>query len=231
MGDRPHVFRSIPRVFWVLSVTAILIWSLVPGYVVGWDLNVYKAAIVSLRNGHDPYADAIAIQRVFHAQLLAEHRTLGPGMAPPFSYVYSPITLPLLRWVGHVPFGASAVVYWLFYVWSVAAAVWVGWWAVEERERRAFAVLVPVAVFFPGLLQQDVFFSGNVAFILYGCALVAALAGWRRGNWGWFYVAALIASCFKAPLLTLLAIPVLSARKQWVPAGVTAALGFGLFVM
>lgn len=231
MAGSTHVFRSVSRVFWVLCITAIAIWSLIPGYVVGWDLKVYKAAIVSLQNGHDPYADAMAIQREVHAQLLAEHSTLPPGVSPPYSYVYSPVTLPLLRGVSHVPFAWSAVVYWLIYVCCVAGSLWAGWYAVEERERRVFALLAPVAVFFPGLLQQDTLFSGNIAFILYGCVLVAALYGWRRSVWTWFYLAVLIASCFKAPLLSLLAIPVLSARKQWVPAGITAVLGIGLFAM
>jgi len=94
--------------------------------------------------------------------------------------------------------------------------------SVEVQERPVFLLLAPVAIFFPGLIQNDVVFSGNVAYILYGLILGAALLGWRRGVWGWFYAATLLAACFKAPMLTLLAIPLLSARRQWVPVGLTA---------
>jgi len=44
-------------------------------------------------------------------------------------------------------------------------------------------------------------------------------------------VAVLASSCCKAPFLTLLAIPVLCAKRQWLPAGVTAAAGVALFAM
>ena len=84
--------RTIPYVFWVLASSAILIWSLVPTYVVGWDLEVYENAIRALRLGHDPYLDGIAVQREFHATL-AQH----PTAPTPFTYVYSPLTVPLLR--------------------------------------------------------------------------------------------------------------------------------------
>jgi hypothetical protein len=40
-----------------------------------------------------------------------------------------------------------------------------------------------------------------------------------------------LASCFKAPLLSLLAIPVFSARRQWLPAGISALLGVVLFAV
>jgi hypothetical protein len=59
--------------------------------------------------------------------------------------------------------------------------------------------------------------------------LFCAVIGWRRGNWMWFYLAVVAASCVKAPLLSLLAIPVLSARRQWIPAGLSAAAGLALF--
>jgi hypothetical protein len=55
--------------------------------------------------------------------------------------------------------------------------------------------------------------------------------GWRRGQWTWFYAAVLLASCCKAPMLSLLAIPVFSARRQWWPVAVTGAAGVGLFLL
>lgn len=217
--------RRIPQVLWVCALTAITVWALQPGYVVGWDLNVYKAAMMSLRAGHDPYADAMAIQRVFHAQ--GAH---PPGTPIPYSYVYSPMTLPVVALFGKLPIALSAVIYWTAFAAGVIAALLVGWWTVEERERKVFAFLMPLVVFFPGLLQNDVLFSGNLAYILYGAVFVAAWLGWTRGRWWPFYAAVLVASFFKAPLLSLVAIAPLSARRQWVPTIVTCVLGVAFFV-
>jgi hypothetical protein len=193
MTRRSNLFRGIPLLFWVLAVTAIAIWTWLPGYVVGWDLNVYKNAAIALRAGHDPYVDGMAVQRIFHAT-----RALHPTDPPPYTYVYSPLTLPLLRWIAAVPFWITAMFYWTAYIAGVITALWFGWQAVEEKERRVFAFLVPAAVFFPGLLENDVLFSGNVAIILYGAIFVATVVGWRRGQWGWFYAAVLLTSCCKA---------------------------------
>jgi len=226
MGGRLSGKRAIPYVFWGLTCLAIVIWSLVPGYVVGWDLNVYKNAILALRAGHDPYADGIAVQRLFHAEIA--HHVNEPT---PFTYVYSPLTLPLLRLIGAIPFLVSAPVYWVVYVLAAIATIWVGMQFVEEREKRVMALLAPAAIFFPGLIQNDVLFAGNVACILYAAVFLAAWRGWQRGDWKWFYVAVLATSCCKAPMLSLLAIAVLSARKQWVPVLVTGAAGIALFAM
>jgi hypothetical protein len=226
MTRRTKVFGGIPLIFWILAVTAIAIWSMVPGYTVGWDLNVYKNAAVAMKAGHDPYVDGMNVQRAFHATL-AQH----PTDPPPYTYVYSPMTLPLVRWIAAAPFWLIAMVYWTAYAAGTVTLVWFGWQAVEEGERRVFALLIPAAVFFPGLLENDVLFSGNVAFLLYGMIFAATVVGWRRGQWGWFYAAVLAASCCKAPMLSLLAIPVLSARRQWVPTLVTAAVGVGLFAI
>ena len=225
MFSQVRGYRRVAFIFWVLTCIAIAIWSQVPGYVVGWDLDVYAAAIRSLRLGHDPYADGIAIQRIFHAE------TVHTSSGVPFTYVYSPMTLPLLRLIGHLPFLFSATIYWLFYIACSAAAIWVGMQLVQPSEKKVLALLAPVAIFFPGLVQNDVLFSGNVAYILHGIVLLTAWLGWKRGRWSWFYVAVLAASCLKAPLLTLLALPVLSARRQWIPACLTGAAGVFLFAL
>ena len=73
--------------------------------------------------------------------------------------------------------------------------------------------------------------SGNIAYILYPVILAAAVLGWKHGRWSWFYAAVLAASCVKAPLLSLAVIPVLSARRQWVPAAAIVAAGAALFAM
>ena len=217
---------ALAVVFWLCAMITAVTWFFVPTAASGWDLQVYASAIHSLRMGHDPYLDGIAIQRVFHAHL-AEH----PNAPPPFSYVYSPITLPLLAWLGRFPLQWVGEVYWLVYAVCAFAAVRVGMQAIEPEERKVFLLVAPAAFFFPGLLENDVLFSGNIAYVIYGLIFATAMVGWRRGQWVWFYLVAIAASCCKAPLLSLLAIPVLSSRKQWLPAGVTAACGVGLFAV
>ena len=210
--------------FWLVVLAAMPVW--IHFDTPGWDVAIYHSAMDALKAGHDPYADAIAVQTLFHQQM-ASH----PHADPPYSYVYSPMTLPLLRAVGAVPVWLSGILYWLVYASGVLAEIWVGMQAVEDRERRYFLFLAPVAAFFPGLLANGIILSGNVAYILYGVILVAAMLGWRGGRWKWFYAAVLAASCVKAPLLSLAVIPLLSARRQWLPAGLTVAAGSALFAM
>ena len=222
----PRHLLILSILFWICAIVTIITWVRVPSLIVGWDLHVYATAMRYLRIGHDPYVDGIAIQRVFHAHL-AEH----PNAPPPFTYVYSPITLPLLRWLGHFPLRVVGSIYWTLYVACAAIAIWVGMQAVEIDERKIFVLLAPAAIFFPGLLENDVLFSGNVAYLVYGLIFVTAWIGWRKGQWMWFYPMVLAASCCKAPLLSLVAIPILSSRKQWVPTIATAACGVGLFAL
>ena len=215
--------RKVVLAFWVMAFLAIGIWAM---FGAGWDVAVYETAIRSLKAGHDPYADAIAKQTAYREQLL-----LHPDAAsdPPYSYVYSPITLPLLSLIGKIPPGVSGATYWVIYAVGAFAMLWAGMQAVEEKERPYLAFFAPVAVFFPAFLENGVILSGNIAYIVYGATLPAAVIGWKKGRWRWFYLAVLVASCFKAPYLTLLAIPVLSQRNQWVPAALTAGAGVVLF--
>jgi hypothetical protein len=216
--------RPVVLILWILAIAAFPVWThFSPA---GWDFKIYLSAMHSLEAGHDPYADATAIQRVFHSQL-----ALHPNATPPFSYVYSPITLPLLRMLGRLPFWLDAGVYWLCYLAGVLTQTWFGMRAPEGEERKYFAYLAPVACFFPGLLASDIILSGNIAFILYAAILVTAVVGWRRKQWRWFYLAILVASCFKAPLLSLVVIPILSARRQWAATFATAAAGLALFAV
>jgi hypothetical protein len=218
--------RKIVIALWTMVLIAIPIWSRLDAS--GWDFAVYHTALQELRIGHDPYAAAIAAQLAYHHQL-ALHP--NPTATPPYNYVYSPMTLPLLRLIGTIPAGLSRLGFWLMYAIGALAATWAGMQAVEEHERPCFAFLAPIAVFFPGLLENGVILSGNIAYIVYGAILVTAVLGWKLGRWRWFYLAVLAASCCKAPLLTLLAIPLLSARRQCIPAGLTAAAGLGLFAV
>jgi len=207
---------------WILSLAAFPVW--VHFETPAWDLHIYIVSMRALLAGHDPYADAIAVQQLFHAQL-----ALHPNAPVPYSYVYSPMTLPLLRLIGYAPSWLSGGLYWLAYAISILSQIWVGLQAVEPSESRYFRYLAPIVVFFPGLLASDIVLSGNVAYILYGLMLACALLGWRRGRWGWFYLAVLAASCVKAPLLSLVVIPPLSAPRQWVKAVLTALAGVSLF--
>jgi len=216
--------RVVAAIFWILAFASIPGWISIDRP--GWDVSVYLKAIHSMQAGHDPYADAMAVQDAFHRDL-ASH----PNAAAPFSYVYSPITLPLLRPIGAVPVWLSGTVYWFLYAVCALCLVWVGMQAVEDSERNGFLLIAPAALFFPGLLQHDVILSGNVAIILYALVLLGAVLGWRRGHWYWCYLAILLASCYKAPLLILAAIPALSARRQWLPAGIAVAAGFALFAV
>ena len=209
--------------FWVAVAIAVPIWAHFE--IPGWDVRVYAAAIHSLRAGHDPYADAMAIQQAYHDRGGALDGVL------PYSYVYSPITLPLLRVIGALPFWFSGSAYWLLYTLCVLGQIWVTMLPTTGNERKYFLYLAPAAAFFPGFLQNGTVLSGNIAYILYFAVLCAALVGWRRGNWSWFYAAVLAASCVKAPMLSLVAIPILSARKQWLPAGLTTAAGVSLFAI
>ena len=192
MGVWLKGYRAVAVVFWVLAAVAVAVWGWSMPFPLGWDLHIYQTAVVSLRAGHDPYAEATAIRRAFHLHM-AEH----PDAQPPFSYIYSPITLPLLRVIGLLPFWLSETVYWAADIMGLVTMLWVGMQFVEERERKLFALLAPAVVFFPGLLQNVNLYSGNVAYIVYGLVLAAAVLGWRKGRWGWFYVVVLAASCFK----------------------------------
>ena len=216
--------RAIVIVFWMLAFATLPVW--IAHDHVGWDVAVYQNAIRSLEAGHDPYADAIALQEVFHRSF-----ALHPKSVTPFSYVYSPITIALLRLIGAMPIWVAGIVYWLTYAFSALCLVRIGLQAAEENERRWLHFLAPAALFFPGALHHDALLSGNVALVLYALVLFGATVGWRRGQWHWCYLAVLFASCFKAPLLSLGVIPVLSARRQWLPAGITAALGGLLFAI
>jgi hypothetical protein len=216
-----------PRIvigFWVAVVVALLIWTHFE--IPGWDVRVYAAAIHSLHAGHDPYADAMVVQQVYH-----DRRGDLNGEDLPYSYVYSPVTLPVLRLIGRLPLWFSGRMYWLVYIFAALGQLWFAMQFATGAERRHFVYLVPAAAFFPGLLQNGTILSGNIAYLVYCVVFCAALLGWRRGTWTWFYLAVLVASCIKPPLLSLIVIPVLSARKQWIPAGLASAAGVGLFAV
>lgn len=217
--------------FWTIAFAAIPIWAWFDSP--GWDVGIYYDAVRSMLQHNDPYSAAITIQDAFH-QTLSHHsnvRALFSYDRSPFSYIYPPVTLPLLHFFGALPVVIAGALYWTLYILCAVSIIWVGLQAAEPQERRLFLFIAPAFLFFPGLLQNDTILSGNVVIIFYGFILTAAVLGWRKGRWGWCYLAILLASCFKLPLLTLLAIPLLSARKQLRTAAFTAAASLMLFTI
>ncbi len=180
----------------------------------GWDVDTYYGAMQALRAGLDPYATALA--RQYAAQAGGQHA---------FAYVYPPLTLLALRALNLLPLTFAAVLYWILYAAGFAGQLWAGAQCIRGPERKALQYAIPLAIFFPGLMTGDSILSGNVACIFYGMIFSAAVLGWKRGNWRWFYVAVLIAACFKAPLLTLLAIPLLAGERQWLKTAGVGAVG------
>jgi len=189
----------------------------------GWDADVYWKAIQAVHHGQDPYAIGLAAQQAFH------DRAHSPTEHAPFAYVYSPITLPFCRFLGMFPGWLLAPIYLGALAAGIGLTLWAGFQMAAEHERRWLKMVLPFVVLFPGLLTDDVILSGNMAYILNGLILAAAVRGWKDDRWAYFYAAVLFASIFKAPLLTMLAISVLVGRRQWGRACSTGALGLLLF--
>lgn len=80
MPSRNRFVQVIPLGLWGLTGLSVLLWSLLPSYLVRWDLMVYKHALLSLRAGHDPYADGSALPRL-DQPLAQKHAELRGGAA------------------------------------------------------------------------------------------------------------------------------------------------------
>jgi len=229
IADEPFGFRgwfSRPRLvalFWIAGVIALAAMAYTGA--VGWDARGYWKAVQSVHHNSDPYAEDIVALQEFH-QRLATH----PAEPRPFVYVYSPLTLPLLRVLAMFPGSLVALLYGVAVAVGAAIQLWAGFQMADERERRWLALVLPAVVFFPGLVTDDVILSGNVAYLLYGGILLGATAGWKRGQWTWYYIAVLIASVFKTPFLAFLALPVLIDARQWIRSGMTAVAGVLIFL-
>lgn len=191
---------------------------LTPG--IFWDVAIYHRAMLAVHAGLDPYATGLA--RQYAANAAGKHA---------FTYVYPPLTLPVLRGFNLLPVWLAAALYWGAYCASYAALLWAVTQCFRPQERAVMKYFVPLVIFFPALMPDEVILSGNVAYIFYGLLFSATIVGWKRGNWRWFYVAVLIASCFKVPFLTLLAIPALVGERQWMKGTGVGAAGLGLFAM
>ena len=214
------MLRSKARLYWALAILGMMAW--IAADPPGWDLDVYRKAVSSFQSGHDPYQDEIAGTGDYARNLSAEY---GGGAS--LYYVYSPVTLQIVAVTDK--FRISRLLYWLVYAGCVLAIVLVAASAITTRDPRYAALVPPAALFFPGLLVNGTLLSGNVAIILYGLVYAGAAIGWRKNRWLPFYVAVLLCSLFKLPMLGLLAIAVFSAPKQWIPASVTAVVALSGF--
>jgi hypothetical protein len=148
------------------------------------------------------------------------------------SLAYSPLFIKTVVGVARLlPLWLAMALFWFAYFSGWLTQLWVGMQCATPGERRIFRYVAQVIVFFPGLLVGDVIASGNLAYILYGLMLGAATLGWKRERWNWFYLAVLLAACVKVHLLTMLAIPLLCGRRQWMRTIVTAVTGLSLYAL
>jgi len=216
------------------AVVALVVMALVGS--VGWDGQGYWKAIQSVHHHADPYAEDLATLNSFHTRLAS-----NPAERPPFVYVYSPMTVPMLRLLAVFPRWLLGLLYWAAVASGALLQLWAGFQMADQRERRWLALMLPAVIFFPGLVTDDAILSGNVAYLLYGAILAAATGGWKHGRWFWYYIAVLAASIFKTPFLVFLAFPVLiesgrdgdgdsgSGRGQWMPSVTAAIAGVLIF--
>ena len=183
-----------------------------------WDAAIYYRAMQAIRAGLDPYA--VGLARQYAAQAAGQHA---------FTWVYPPITLLALRTFNLPPEWLAAALYGVAYCVGYVGQVWAATQCFRRQDRAVMKYAVPVAIFFPALMPRDTILCGNVACIFYGAIFAAAVLGWKRGIWRWFYLAVFLAACFKLPFLTLLAIPALAGKRQWLKATGVGAAGLGLF--
>ncbi|MFZ0481609.1 MAG: glycosyltransferase family 87 protein, partial [Terriglobales bacterium] len=181
---------------------------------------IYYRAMQDLRAGLDPYA--AGLERQAAAQAVGQHY---------FTYIYPPLTLLALRAFSRLPAWFAAFLYWTAYCTSVVAGLWAVTRCFRPQEKAVMRYLVPLAIFFPALMPGNNIIGGNIAYIFYGLLFAATILGWKRGIWWWFYLAVLVASSFKAPFLTMLAIPALAGERQWLKTATVGGAGLGLFAV
>lgn len=213
---------------WLVSLVSIAVMAFTgpPDDITGFDAVCYVNAMQALAHGVDPFVDGLSRQQHFYQQ-----PTHPAGARVPMIYVYTPLTVPVLRLLNHLPGLLLRGFFWAAIAVCFLLQLWAGYQMATASERRWLAYLLPFVAFFPGLLSDWTILSGNVAGILYGWILAAAVPGWKRNRWFWFYVAVVAASTCKPHMLSLLAFPLLVGRRQWLPALVTGAAGSLLFAV
>jgi len=174
--SRTVAWRFTVVMFWGFSLLTLPVWMRTMSS--GWDARVYDRALHWTAAGRDPYAEGIAQEEAY------EKAVVHPdGATEPFAYVYSPMTLRLLRVLALVPDGLRHVELWFLYALGALAQILVTMRMAADSEKKWIALLAPAAIYFPGMLHCGVILSGNIAYLLYGLVLTTALFGWRRGQW------------------------------------------------
>ena len=181
----------------LFGIAAAIFWWLHRSDFSGWwleDLPVYANAVHAWLSGHSPY-DASMAPLYF--------------LYPPFFlYVAKLLSLP-------IPAGWGEALYVALEIAATCALplVLARYFFRQSWLGPLFALLVFFASpRFTGVLALC---SMNIASILYCCAFVAAVPGLRRNRWAWFYIAVFLAACIKITFLSLLLLPLLAARGQW----------------
>ena len=213
-------------IFWLAAIISLGVMAATGP--AGWDAQISWKAIQYLRHGLDPYAAGIAAQQASPNRPAPSPTEHVPFTRARLVYDYSPLTIPLLLLLGALPDWLLVLIYGTAVAAGFLLQLRAGFQLAGKHERLWLALLLPAVAFFPGLITDDAILSGNVAYILYGLVLTAAVPGWKRGRWFWYYLAVLAASIIKAPMLTLLAFPILVGRRQWLSATSTAAAGLSL---
>lgn len=171
------------------------------------DAKIYMRALEATRAGHNPYVAGLALQQSAQAQGDAEKT---------FAFVYPPYSLLLIRAMASLPGLLPTCLYWTLYACGALAQLWAVLYVLSPDEQRIARYLLPFCLLFPAFIySKESIFGGNIAYILYGILLPAALLGCRKGNWKWFYLAVLLAACIKPQMLTLLILPLLVGAPQW----------------
>ena len=218
MTIRRRRLLPIAIAFWSIAVVALVLLARIQIPAPGWDAKSYADFVLVVKNGQDPYQDSLSDQNAYRERLL---RHASPPVRvscvdPPCGWVYSPLSLPFLKLAAKLPLPLLTIGYVaICLLCAIATPVLLLSATRPGIERTIFSLLAPATLFFAGLILNYVIFCGNVAYILYGIVFAGAALGWKRQQWLPFYLAVLVASCFKTPLLTLLAIAFLSDRKAW----------------
>ena len=215
-----YLGRRSVAILWLLVLTTTIVMSMALPF--AGDAKVYENTVKEVQSGTSPYASGIARLQLNNARN-SRDRTMN--------YIYPPMTLPLVRAIGLLPAWLRISALCLFYLSAAWLLLRTEENFLEPGERKFLLWLSPLCIFFPGLLNDDFFLAGNIAPILYGLVCAAALWDWKQRQWKWFYLAVLFAFVFKAPMLTLLAIPVLTRAGEWLKVAITGFIACALMLL
>lgn len=222
--QRTAVRRRLIFLLWLVALISLGELAIVGP--IGNDVSQYWSAIRSIKSRASPYAGSIAALRAYH-----NRPTRAAGDHAPLIFWYPPLAIPLLRMLSLSPSWLAGALYFVALAAAFLLQLRAGYLMATEKDRGWLVFLLPFAAFFPGLLADQSILCGNIAYLLYGLLLTAAISGWKQNKWLWFYLAVVFASIFKPQMMPLLAFPVLTGRRQWAPASVAGAVSCLLFAI